>query len=290
MDLNSIYLTNESGITSTSANFLANLAKEILKDAESQLSNICFLNKTAELINGDKKQIASGWTDPSQIEALIQKIGAMHSFIAWIREAIKAKDNLLSQIDRYDVSDYAEDNNLEIPSRPDQKFVSEATIINEMNIKERQRYFMLEAYAAAYGRYIHPDGSVAQARQDMYDRLNNPTKLAGNGRDLIIYGYTPSADKEDVETTYLSLQSQHREYEKQLNAIKFKVKEEVNRRNTEYLVEYRKALAEYNHEIELLRNAWSEQLIALKEQVSKMKIVIPNSLQSTYEQLEALVD
>ena len=46
------------GITSTSANYLANLAKEVAKGVSTKLANISFVNKTVELINGTKKDLA----------------------------------------------------------------------------------------------------------------------------------------------------------------------------------------------------------------------------------------
>jgi hypothetical protein len=289
-NLESVYLTEKEGITSTSANYLANLAKETLRDAEMQLKTITFLNKTAELINGDKKEIQKGWKNPRLAIELIDRIAEMHSFIAWMREAINAKENIINACESYSFEQYVSDNNIILPTSPLLKSVTEAQIINEMNIKERQRYLMLESYAAAYGQYIHPKGEFAEARDDMYLRINHPTVLSGNGRDMVIFTYSESVPVDEVESTFLASQAKHREYEKQLNAIKFQIKEEVNKRNTENLLQHKAELKEYKLRIDEAQNEWKQEVIKLREKASKLKIVIPNNLQDTYKYLESLVE
>lgn len=289
-NLESVYLTEKEGITSTSANYLANLAKETLRDAEMQLKTITFLNETAELINGDKKEIQKGWKNPKFAIELMNSIAEMHSFIAWMREAINAKENIISACESYSFEQYVSDNNIILPMQPLLKVVTEAQIINEMNIKERQRYLMLESYASAYGRYIHPEGEFAEARNDMYLRINHPTVLSGNGRDMVIFTYSESVPVDEVESTFLASQAKHREYEKQLNAIKFQIKEEVNRRNSENLLQHKAELEEYKARIAEAQNEWKQEMIKLREKASKLKIVIPNNLQDTYKYLESLVE
>lgn len=291
MEIKSIYLTDGGeGITSTSANYLANLAKETLHEAEAQLRSMKFVNKAAELINGDKKNLERGWKDPSFATELIDRIANMHSFIAWMREAINAKESLMNKCDSYTFEQFIIEKGIVLSPAPLQKTVLERQIIEEMNVKERQRYLMLESYASAYGKYIHPDGEFANARKDMYFYVNNPIHLDGRGRDMVIFTYEPSTNMEAVETAFLDAQAKHREYEKQLNAMKFKIKEEVNRRNTEYLLLYKEEFQKYKSELVETQNEWKQEVIKLREKVSKMKIIIPNALRDTYDYLESLVE
>lgn len=288
MNIESIYLTTEKGLTTTSANHLSNLAKEVLKNAEYKLKHISFITENVELINGDKKLLEKGVESCDNIDGLIKQIGKMHSFIAWMREAIKTKELLASKVNKITLEEYCEENNLEIPKCPEEFCVTATTVINEMNVKERQRYLTLEAYAAAYGQYIHPDGEIAEARDRMYDLVNNPARTSGSGRDTIIYIYEPSIDPKIVENTFLQLQATHRSYEQQLNAIKFKINEEVNRRNAENSRAYREKYEEYAKIMQILRAKKNEYVINLSEQISKLKIVVPNDLTDTFEYLNSL--
>ena len=288
MKLESVDLTEGKGLTATSANYLANLAKEILKGDERSLKHLSFINTDIELINGDKKRYQSGRTSTEDIPALIHKIGELHSFIAWVREGIKAKDTLSQMVDNYTIQEYCADCGIEYSDLPNEQRCSETTVVAEMDIKERNRYLMLEAFSAAYGQYVHPDGAFSDARDDMLDKINNPTKLMGNGRDTIIYSYTRSLPTTEVEATFLELQSKYRDYEKQLNALKFKIKEEVNRRNTQYINEYKTACEEYAAKIKEIRNDFNKHVISLNEYVKSLKIVIPKELQTIFDYLESL--
>lgn len=90
----SVYLS-EKGITSTSANHLANLAKESIKEAESILDNISFVNKKVALINGEEKDLRINKDRLSEISILLDRVSNMHAFCAWVREAIKEKKESL---------------------------------------------------------------------------------------------------------------------------------------------------------------------------------------------------
>ena len=288
MKLESIYLVNGKGLTSTSANYLANLAKEILKGDERSLKNLTFINTDIELISGEKKRYQSGRTSLDDVQPMIDKIGRLHAFIAWMREGIKAKEVLSQMVDNYSIQMFCEDYGIEYPTTPDDNRCTETTIIEEMNVKERNRYLMLEAFAASYGQYVHPDGSFSNARDNMLDKINNPTKLTGNGRDTILYTYTKSIPQVEVEAVFIELQSKYRDYEKQLNAIKFKIKEEVNKRNTQYINEYKAACEEYTAKIKDIRSEYNKKIIELKEYVNSLKIVVPLELQEMFDYLESL--
>jgi hypothetical protein len=289
MVVNSIYL-GEKGITSTSANFLANLAKEIIKDTEQKLRKLRLYNTNVELINGEKKTLQYNTVELESLETMLNRISSMYSFCAWIREAIKAKEALAEKASRYNIFDYGRDYGVEIPERPDDpKEVTIQDIIDEMSIKERNRYLTIETFAATFGKYIHPDGAIAQAREIFQEKMAEPTYISGNGRDMVIYTYNSSNSIDDVEDTFIALQGKQREYEKQLNALKFKLREEVNKRNSQAQAEFQLAYTEFRSQYAIV-NAEAEKVrIKLMEDVSKLRIVIPDDLVDTYNYLETLV-
>lgn len=288
--MESTYLTTGKGLTSTSAQHLCNVAKESIRQQESKLNNLSFLDCSVELISSsDKKQTQFGTTDLLFIPVYLNEIAGMYAFCAWMREAIKFKEDLLSKARNINYSEYAEKFNITIPEHPGaEKSVTEQDIINEMNVKERNTYLELEAKASTLGKYIHPDGEVSHARQMLLKRISEPCVVKGDGRDTVVYTYTPSVESEDVETLYLELQNKHREVNKQLNAMKYKIKEEVNNRNAKLSREYLKKLDEYSAAISKLRTEATQYSLKEIERISALKIIVPEKLQHTFEYLENL--
>lgn len=283
------YLSDKDGITSTSANHLANLAKEHIKDAEAQLSGLQLYGSTIELINGDSKILSKGVTTLSNLQKLIEDIGTMNSFCAWVREAIKVKDELLAKAKNLTDEEYSTLSGKEYPESLESPItVTESDIISEMTIKERMNYLSLEAFAAVYGKYIHPDGAISEARNDYYYKLNHPTEVSGQGRDLIIYNYKESVRKEEVEDVFNALQGRHREFEKRLNSIKYKIKEEIASRNIKQQQEYRQKLQERTLELKAFNSDKQKYIVETCNKISALKIIIPESLKGTFEYLNSL--
>lgn len=286
MEINKAFLGNE-GMTATSANHLANLAKEETRDAEAYLENVTFVNTEMGLLSSvERTPFTKGYStiDLSQIN----RIGKLYSFCAFVREAIKHKEELKNFYTSYTFSHYQTDNNIVLPELYTQEIWSEADVINKWDTKKRARYFYLEAMAAAYGKYIHPDGSVAKARKDYYNKLNNPAKKEGTGRDTVIYNYDPSIDKDQLEELFATAQNTHRSFESQLNQLKAEIKATVDQHNLEEDQKY--------NSTQQIRNAASNEEFSkyqifvktkLKE-IQSLKIVIPEELRATYDHLNSL--
>ena len=286
--MNTIYL-GDKGITSTSANYLANLAKEVSKSAEAQLRNICFTNKTVELINGSKKSLCIGWTETQKVEELIVRIANMNSFCAWMREAIKAREEALDKINNLSMEQFCKLKDIEYPERPEAPHTVVAQdIYDEMNIKDKNNYLRLEAFAATFGKYVHPDGSVSKAREDALYREQVPNEVSGDGRDMVIYGYSSSISTKEVDAMFMELQNKQREFEKQLNAIKHQANEEANKLTSAAMQEYKKEYDKYSQAISKIRTDMNLYIANGREEIANMKIVIPEKLQDTYVYLESL--
>lgn len=290
----SVFLTKTGGITSTSANTLANWAKNAAYAAAVELASLTFVNTRVELINGENaKTVGIGSKDPARVGQLIERIAKLNSFNAWMREGIKAKENLLEELKDLDVEDYAKLKGIEMPKAPDypERVVAQ-DVLDEMDIKKRNNYLRLEAFAAAYGKYVHSTsestGAVARARNELVEKIARPSNIEGSGRDSVIYSFAPSASLEDVEAMFDALQETQRSYEQQLNAIKYSVESEVNKRNAKAINEYNHALDTYHEEMKSLRSALNEHVIKERERIGRLKIVIPDDLKDTYEYLNSL--
>lgn len=289
--MNNVFLTEGKGLTSTSATFLANLAKEQLKQTESQLEHLTYITKTVGLISSPETKVIQYGSTLTELSPLLKKIANLHSFIAWIREAIKCKEELLNKIENLNINDYCKIKEIEVPKSPAIPVtVQTSDILKEMNIKERNNYLTLEAFASTFGKYIHPDGAIAEAREDAIYREQLPHEVSGDGRDTLIYTHSLTVPVKELDKVFNELQSSYRDYERKLNALKFQIKEEVNKRNLQNNKEYSLKLSEYKEQTKELNNKLNAYIIEGREEISKLKIVIPEKLQDTYEYLESLTN
>lgn len=102
----------EAGLTSTSANHVANMAKESVKNLADELSGVSFYGtKVCLLSGGEPKQSKVGNT-AEQLDKTYDSlayIGEAHALIAWLREAIKARERLLAEVKQTTLATYCKD-------------------------------------------------------------------------------------------------------------------------------------------------------------------------------------
>ena len=80
--MNSVFFGNE-GMTSTSANYYANIAKEIQEAAAERLNHVRFFNASVAVIGSDNKQLMiAGNTDLEFIERDLKQQSEMFTFFA----------------------------------------------------------------------------------------------------------------------------------------------------------------------------------------------------------------
>ena len=278
------------GLTSTSANHIANMAKEYILNLESEIDNIRFYTTKITIIGTDKENILSkGLTDISFIPKYLKEIAKAKSLIAWLREGIKAKENLLREIEMFTSEDYAEKFNIPIPQFPKKKSVlTEDEYYSQLSLKERNEYYSLETEAAVIGKVIHNKGSIAKERSKYLLILQNPNNIEGTGRDTIIKSYEPTISQTQIEKVFFELQKRHREVQARLNAIKNKCQQAINEDRMRSLSEYDKEVAEYKaktKELEVQCQKYRQEQTMI---ISRYKIVIPNSLIDIYNTINSL--
>ena len=112
---------SENGLTVTSANYLANLAKETYKSVEAELSNIVFYNTEVGLLSSQETKpmrIGNTVDDLNAIEQKLDYIAELKSLIAWLREAMKAKSRLFREINDLTDETIATTLGIELPQTP----------------------------------------------------------------------------------------------------------------------------------------------------------------------------
>lgn len=280
----------DRGITSTSANYLANIAQEIITKDKEELNSARFITTTVDVIGSSATpKISHVGKSKDYVDDLpkkLHRISELNAFCAWVREAIKAKDFELDVITYTDISNWCNENDMPLPSEPRfPKTITDMDILAEWNIKERNEYYTLEAFASTFGKYIHADAPINNARKAMHEKIANPITKEGSGRDLILYYHAPSVDTVLVDTTFEELQNTYRSYEQRLNALKYKLKEEAAKRNMEMQHKYEEEHAAYQREMEAIRNKFNTWRIEETERISKLRIVIPDGLKETFDML-----
>lgn len=292
-----VFLTKGNGLTSTEANYYANLAKERTVSLVSSLEGITLYQTEVASITSETKQLMqTGKKSLDDIQPAIEGIAKLYELCAWLREAIKAKENLLKEIDSLSYDEWVEKQNIKLvspvyPEKPD--VITEYDILNSFNEEKRLKYLKLEATAATIGKYIHPNGSISNARKELLDSINTPIVKEGNGRDTLLFYYTPTVPYEDVEKLFITLQELHRANEQQLNYLKAEIKETVNKLNLEKQNEYEVALnnyhnerAAYDVENKRLLNQYQSWKISQREEIAKLKIHVPAELCSILDSLK----
>lgn len=294
--MNSVFFGNE-GLTSTSANFYANIAQEMIQAAQERLNNVKFFQVSVASIGGGEKQLMTvGQKSLDFIKDDLEKVAAMNSFCAWVREAIKEKEGMIGKVSATMLDDWAESQGIGLPEQPKYPEAlpspTEETIIKSWDINKRNKFLRLEAFASTYGKYIHPKGAFSKARKEVHAAENCPIYKEGTGRDLILYYQDPTIKVEDVDAMFMSLQDTYRSYEKELNAMKAELKETVNKldmtREREYqdrVAEFKADYERYNSKMQEFRSQFNNWRTSEQERISQLKITLPTNLLGIFEEI-----
>lgn len=282
----------ENGLTSTSANFVANMAKEYVSNLTSDLENIDFLNVEAQLMGTDNHHVLQRGADKEELQDIPNKLNIIakaKSLIAWLREAIKARDNLVKEAENVSIADYCKMVGKDVPICPEKENeLTEEDLIGELSIKDRNRYFTLEAKCAALGKYIHPSGAFALKRKELNDSIKHEHKIDGTGRDAIIRTYLPSVERQDVEDMFFKLQTEHRETQAEFNSIKFKIEKALTEDRIKKQQEYKVRYNAYKNAVLALDEELKEWKLREVQNISALKIIIPNDLKDIYDVISQL--
>lgn len=297
--MNNVFFEN-GFLTSTEAQNICNIAKEAVTNEHERLSAVSFYDtEIASIISPEafiKTKISPN--DISWISESLDKIGRYNALNAWLKEAIKAKEEAMDEVDIMDVTtlDFYED--YIKPEEPTIGYNSfdEEQVMSEWSADKLNRYYTLNSEAAVIGKYIHDSGAIAKARKDLVNKMANPSTVSGQGRETIVYKYIPSVDTEVVEGIYMSLLAKHRKLNAELNSLKAEIKETINKKNIEASIAFRDKHTEWEYKISEYyslvkqRDAKiNEYKISEKERISKLKINVPSSLMDTYKEIKALI-
>lgn len=278
----------ERGLTSTSANHIANKAKEMFLAIEQDNKNFVFLNVKYKVIDKEEYIVTGNANEKTfeKIKSNLKKVGKLKALIAWLREAIKLKSDTIRDISQYGSSLYSNDFNKPNLIPPREIYVYEDMARKAIfDIDKQQRYLELEAQAANLGSFIHRNGTLNEARKK-YNELRERTLVQGQGTETTFITYIPTITPELMETSFMELQEMQRSVQAELNGMKNAVEMKLLELQNEYKSKYRKELAEYTEAQNKLEQEVDDFRKKASQEIAALKIIIPENLKSIYEEVD----
>lgn len=276
---------SNTGLTSTSANYICNVAKEYLETLHEEIRAFKPYDTYMSLIDSPTKHlVSSGNTDLSILQEHIHVIADINGFVAWLREAIKQKEDLLKYAEvqvRHSFRPAPE-----YPQRPTP--VTKEDIMKEWSEEKLARYYAIEAVATHYGKYIHPRMPISEMKSDFIKKINNPKVVTGEGHDAMLKEYQPTFELHEINFTFMQLQQTYREAEKRLNSIKAEIEETITEQNRVQSSYYQQILSQYKADQALWETEFDQAVEDEIEKISQYKIVVPVQFKGIYDFLNNL--
>ena len=276
---------SDKGITATSANHLTNVAKEYLKEKNEFLDSLSFFGESLSLITSSEKKITKIGSTLDQlntIESIIEEIGKINSLVAWLKEAIKEKNNLTEQLENKRFETYVKEIGKELKSFSYPTMLSFGDVLKTLSIKELSEYHTLGSMCAHIGKQIH-DGNLAKQRSRLHNIVMSPVASYGSGSETTIKEFTPSVETKEIDSVYFNLQNKHRQYSARLNSIKYSLEQKASKLNDEIRSSYEKELLENSKVEKLLYIDFENYKKSEFKKIQDLKIIIPDELIEVYE-------
>lgn len=280
----------EQGLTETSANHIANLAKETLKKDEADIAAISFVHTQVSLINVNSRADVSLGFDESECRSIADKlehVTKVKSLIAWLREAIKEKNRLHDNVDGEEYAKFLKEwSESHEDNEKIEDALTEQTYLETLSIAERCKIFSLQTEAAIIGKVIHEKGALSKAREEMLKVKRAPSEIVQSGLNNLIYYYEPSVSEDVVDELYFALQKKHRSIQAELNSYLHKQEEAIRQSQIEHSQKLAANVERKKNNDELMRHTWSEESKKRHRDISSLKIIIPNQLRTIYEEIQ----
>ena len=279
----------EQGLSSTSADFIANLAKEMLRKDESKIAGLSFVcEEISTLANPVKEEVSVGMeeADVKDIPATMERIMRLKSLIAWLREAIKAKDRLLKEVEKMNI--YC-DKWMETgwdTEDAEMEEMSKEEYLDTLSASDRKQMYKLQTKVAVLRKILHKDGAFEKARTRLSYIMKKPRDLEKMGINNIVHYYEPSVDSAIVDEIYIKLSTEYREAQAELNGYLHAMDATLQQNKVE-VTEKNRANRELAKRKEKLQYAKLDEWKSLEtKRISKLKIIIPNSMKDIYEEVQ----
>ena len=214
----------------------------------------------------------------------LKEIGALKSLIAFLREGIKAKNEMSSDAAFEEhVEELIKSGREDLKKPVAKKEVAFEEELSKLTAEQKARYYALEAKCATIGSFIHPEGAFAKARKDFLEHTKDPIKVMGKGQEAEINTYSSSFTAEEIDAVFFELQKEYRNYQAEFNKLKAEVDEKVAEANREIANDNLAAMKLWVDTRKVERTLYDTEVKALK-------VVIPQNLREVYEKVNAVAN
>ena len=297
---NDIYF-GEEGMTSTSAQHVSAMANVMVQDVKQHLMGLRLYEKSIRVIGDVECKVEEVNNTLPEISDGVKQICKANALIAWLREAVKEREQAQQYIQDMTLDKWMELQGIEKPASPVPpmmpkiNFQDYKTILDTgLTVKEYNRFVELNSALAVYGEMIHDKGLLTRQKNELARILQNPTEVKESGRDTIITTYKVDVNVSvDIDKLYTELQSEYRKLQAEKNGIEAKFSNLAMDYQTRKMEEWKAAKSQYDRDltrvnselvgIQTQMQEWKKQRL---EELAALKIIIPNDLKALYKSLQ----
>ena len=297
---NDIYF-GEEGMTSTSAQHVSAMANVMVQDVKQHLMGLRLYEKSIRVIGDVECKVEEVNNTLPEISDGVKQICKANALIAWLREAVKEREQAQQYIQDMTLDKWMELQGIEKPASPVPpmmpkiNFQDYKTILDTgLTVKEYNRFVELNSALAVYGDMIHDKGLLTRQKNELARIMQNPTEVKESGRDTIITTYKVDVNVSvDIDNLYTQLQSEYRKLQAEKNGIEAKFSNLAMDYQTRKMDEWKAAKAQYDRDLTAINSQlvgydtqmkeWKKQRL---EELAALKIIIPNDLKALYKSLQ----
>lgn len=298
---NDIYFTTEEGMTSTSAQHVSAMANVMVQDIKQRIMGLRLYEKSIRVIGDEMVTVETVNNTLPEIAESVKRICKANALIAWLREAVKEREQAQKYVSDMSLDDWMKKQGIEKPVSPEPpqmpriNFQDYKTILDTgLSVKEYNRFVELNSALAVYGEMIHEKGLLTRQKSELARIMQNPTEVKESGRDTIITTYKVDVNiSADIDNLYTELQSEYRRLQAEKNGIEAKFSNLAMDYQTRKNDEWKAAKAQYDRDLQKVNSElvgiqtqmqeWKKQRL---EELAALKIIIPDALKPLYKELK----
>ena len=295
--MNDIYF-GEEGLTSTSANHVSAMANVMVNDLKQHINGLRLYRKYIRVIGETETLVEERNDTLPEVIQTVERISKANALIAWLREAIKERENALNDVNNTDINTYAKRTGYDMidrpsmPQEPRVNFQDYKTMLDAgLTVKEYNRAMELNSTLAVLGEFVHEKGLLTKHKAELQRIAKNPVEVKESGRDTIITRYEAD-DAAVIDEVYTELQARYRKLQAEKNGIDNKwsnmAAEYQVRRRAEYQTELSAWKAEcqkWDAQYAELKDHWMTWKKQECDRIAALKIIIPKDLVNLYTEL-----
>ena len=295
---NDIYF-GEEGMTSTSAQHVSAMANVMVQDIKQHIMGLRLYQKSIRVIGDAEVTVETVNNTLPEIAESVKRICKANALIAWLREAVKEREQAQKYVSDMSLDDWMKKQGIEKPVSPEPpqmpriNFQDYKTILDTgLSVKEYNRFVELNSALAVYGEMIHEKGLLTRQKSELARIMQNPTEVKESGRDTIITRYEAD-DAAVIDEVYTELQARYRKLQAEKNGIEAKFSNLAMDYQTRKNDEWKAAKAQYDRDLQKVNSElvgiqtqmkdWKKQRL---EELAALKIIIPDALKPLYKELK----